>query len=139
MADQTQAPTTEIKIVEAKSKSGEKYEVGRPDVPQPDSDDRVGSKSDFSHVQVNWTVQGDSWIDTPMDIRNTTAIWRYKLHKSSSPFFDYVLEISITDDHYCYYFGDESGDSYKLDTWVAGDHLVRFNSGRPTIKLISGS
>ena len=143
MADQTQAPPapvdSKIKWEEASSKGGAAYEVSRPNVPQPPADEElVGSKANF-RVSVHWTVGADSWIDTPMDIRNKTAIWRYKLHLSSSPFSKYVLEISITDDHYDYYFGDATGDSYSLNTWVAGDHLVRYGSNDPTIVTISGS
>ena len=116
---------SESKWEKASGKVRAAYEVGRRDVSQPPADeDLVGSKADF-RVSVNWKVGADSWIDTPMEFRNTTAIWRYKLHLSSKPFNEYVLGISITDDHYNYYFGDETGDSYKLDTWVAGDHLVR--------------
>jgi hypothetical protein len=144
MAHQTQTPLppatpSEIKYEEASSQVGAAYEIGRPDVPQPPVDeDRVGSKADFK-VTVNWTAGADAWIDTPIDIRNTTAIWRYKLHLSSHPLFKYALEISITDDHYDYYFGDATGDAYQISTWVAGDHLVRFNSKNSTITSISGS
>ncbi|KAL9100766.1 MAG: hypothetical protein Q9163_003898 [Psora crenata] len=145
MTDQAQAPpvpapaSSEIKYEKATSKVGAACEVGRPDVPEPPADEgRVGSKANF-HVSVTWPLRGDDWIDTPQDIRVKTAIWRYKLHTSSNPFFDYVLEISITDDHYNYYFGDETGDSYNLNTWVAGDHLVHFNSKNPTIVSIAGS
>ncbi|MCJ1306567.1 hypothetical protein MMC25_000210, partial [Agyrium rufum] len=114
MAEPTQAPSAptseeavKINWEEASSKDGTKYEVGRPDVPKPPTDENlVGSKADFQ-ISVKWTVGGDSWIDTPLEVRNTTAIWRYKLHLSSHPFHKYVLEISITDDHYDYYFGDE--------------------------------
>jgi len=143
MADKTQAPSapadSEIKWEEASSKVGAAYEIGRPDVPEPPVDENlVGSKANF-RVSVNWTVGADAWIDTPLEIRNKTAIWRYKLHLSSNPFHKYVLEISITDDHYDYYFGDATGDSYSLSTWVAGDHFVRYSSSNPTIVTISGS
>jgi len=143
MADKTQAQSapahSEPKYEKSTSQKGAAYEIGRPNVPEPlVDDDRVGSKQSF-RVAVNWTVGADAWIDTPLDIRNTTAIWRYKLHLSSSPFSKYVLEISITDDHYDYYFGDATGDAYPLSTWVAGDHLVRYSSDKPTITQISGS
>lgn len=137
--DAPQPPTTDLKLEKATTKAGAAYEVGRPDVPKPaDDDERVGAKSKFL-VKVNWTVGDNAWIDTPIEIRNTTAIWRYKLYLSPSWFFKYRLEISITNDHYDYYFGDKTGDSYEINTWTAGDHLVDFGSADPTIVQIAGS
>ncbi|KAK4694878.1 hypothetical protein P7C71_g2772, partial [Lecanoromycetidae sp. Uapishka_2] len=131
--------SSDLKIEKATSKDGAAYETGRPDVPEPSTDDdRVGSKTNF-RVTVNWTVGDNAWIDTPLAIRNTTAIWRYKLYLSPSLFYKYRLEISITNDHYDYYFGDATGDSYEINTWTAGDHLVDFGSNNPTIVQIAGS
>ena len=66
------------------------------------------------------------------------SISRYKLHTSSSPFFDYVLEFS-NEENYNYRFFDKTGDSYAVDTYDQDNHYVQFSSKSTTIAFITGS
>lgn len=58
--------------------------------------------------------------------------------KSSSPFYDYYLEIHVNET-YNYYFTDEEGDTCNINTFTLGSHIVRFNSKKPTIVRVKGS
>lgn len=53
------------------------------------------------------------------------AFYRYKLYFTNTK-------------HYSYKFFDETGDSYSVNTYRAGDHFVRFDSDKPKIVYISG-
>lgn len=84
-----------------------------------------------SPIPVYWEVGDDVWHDTTGQLRGR-GLTRYKLHKSSSPFFDYVLEFTTTQG-WGWTFWDESGDGYDVKTINNGDHLYRYDSQNPTI------
>ncbi|KAL8877709.1 MAG: hypothetical protein Q9198_004322, partial [Flavoplaca austrocitrina] len=93
---------------------------------------------DFGLV-VNWPFdKNDDWKSTRNDVQDTAAITRYSFYSSSSPIYDYVLEITNTVD-YNYRFYDQTGDSYQINTYEEGDHLVRYNSEKPNVVFITGS
>ncbi|TFY64822.1 hypothetical protein EVG20_g5824 [Dentipellis fragilis] len=51
--------------------------------------------------------------------------WKYILNFTNTYKFDY-------------YFYDETGDNYHVNTYRRGDHYVRFNSDKPKIIFIRG-
>lgn len=102
-----------------------------------DDDVAVMDKNAFGIV-VNWPVGNKDWKDTSADVQATTGITRYRVSTSSSPFFDYFIEFSNSE-NYKYRFYDQTGDSYEVNTGRNGDHVVRFDSGKPTVLFITGS
>lgn len=94
-------------------------------------------------IAVDWPVVGTysstaPWISTTDHVKKTAGITRYRLCKSTSVAFQYILEITNTES-YNYRFRDESRDAYKIDTWVRSDHWVKYNSNNPKIVAIMGS
>src|SRR6186713_696443 len=88
-------------------------------------------------VSVNWGVDG-TWRNTSDDFAKTTGITAYNVGKSSSPLFDYYLQITTNQD-YDYFFTDASPDTYELNVVDVDDsHIIRYNSDSPTIKYITG-
>ena len=119
------------------STKGLTYEVGRKisDTTEADSDKVViNSEKDFG-VVVNWQVGDKEWKDTQ---RSDIGITQYTYHSSSSPIYDYVLEIKNSET-YNFHFYDMTGDSYQINAYEKGEHLVRLNSEQPTILFITGS
>jgi len=89
------------------------------------------------NVSVNWGVDGQ-WHNTEDSFSRTTGITAYNVGNSSSPLFDYYVQITTNQD-YDYFFTDASPDTYELNVVNPDDsHIVRFNSSAPTIKYITG-
>ncbi len=94
-------------------------------------------KKDFG-IGVVWNVEGSSWINTSPQVRDKVAIKRYALGDDSNSIYRYILYFENTE-HYSYYFSDETGDRYNVNTYRNGTHTLRFNSDAPSILFISGS
>ena len=135
------------------SSKGFPYEIGRiktdrNDQPENPSDTLVESalsamkiaptsKEDFG-IAVNWPVGSKEWKDPGQEVKGKAGISRFAIHDSSHPLFDYVVEFTNTE-NYNFFFYDETGDHYQVNTHKGGDHLVRYNSQKPTVKFITGS
>jgi hypothetical protein len=96
----------------------------------------AGGKRDFG-IAVSWAVGDTQWKNTSPDVRERSAITRYKLYEYDGS-WKYMLEFS-NEEHYDYYFYDETGDKYEVNTFRNGDHYVRYDSDQPNIVFISGS
>ncbi|KAL9011250.1 MAG: hypothetical protein Q9180_009210 [Flavoplaca navasiana] len=132
---------TNIKWQPAMSTKGVPFEIGVKsyrDTVHHSCETTANPKGDFGLV-VNWPFdKNDDWKSTRNDVQDTAAITRYSLYSSSSPIYDYVLEITNMVD-YNYRFYDQTGDSYQINTYEEGDHLVRYNSEKPKVVFITGS
>jgi len=86
---------------------------------------------------VNWPVD-DKWHTPPQDFIDATGITTYKVGHSKNIIYDYYIEITTNQD-YNYGFTDEESDTYHLNVVdIKDDHLVRYNSDKPTIIYVSG-
>ncbi|CAB5362292.1 unnamed protein product [Rhizophagus irregularis] len=93
------------------------------------------NKQDFG-ICVDWKVQeNNSWVDTTADVKKTAGILQYKLFGNGGK---YRLEFTNTVT-YNYYFSDETGDRYQVNTYLTGNHYVEYSSSKPNIVFISGS
>lgn len=95
------------------------------------------SPPDYGFVPVNWTVGNDDWIDTDQAVKDE-GVKRYKLYFNGHPnVYSYTLEFTNTKG-WSYHFIDdaEKHDCYGVETWVNGDHWVKYNSDSPTIKFV---
>lgn len=130
---------TSFGYIQAKTERGQSYVVGYPNgqIPAAVNEDGLLTAKRAFEVDVDWHVDG-KWHQTGDGLNMKTGITSYDLGKSSSPFYDYYLEIHVRET-YNYYFTDEEGDTYNLNTYVAGLHIVRFNSNKPTIKRVKGN
>jgi hypothetical protein len=125
---------------EKRTESGKKYEVGYLKsniVFENDEASRLGDKKDFG-IGVNWPIGEANWNYTDSNIRSRAAITRYCLYNQQGETYQYRLIFTNTE-HYDYYFYDETGDRYEVDTFRNGDHFVRYNSENPDIVYIKGS
>ena len=84
---------------------------------------------------VNWPNKND-------DFYKKTGIHMYFIKKDEyNPFYTYAVEFKA-DWPYTYTFYDESGDSYSCSIALVGfnpEHIVRYNSDRPTIVRVTGT
>ncbi|SES87850.1 hypothetical protein [Stigmatella erecta] len=121
------------------SKNGKKYEVGylKGELREEEKAGTVSDKQDFG-IGVNWPVGDSSWKPTDTNTNNTAAISRYSLYEQDGSTYKYILYFSNSE-HYDYYFYDQTGDSYRVNTFVNRDHYVRYNSNAPSIVFITGS
>lgn len=120
------------------TEKGHKFEVGFPTgaVQQEQTQDAALTKTDFG-ISVIWPVGDSSWKNTDSNTRTTAAITRYTLYQYDG-FYKYMLYFTNTE-HYDYYFYDETGDRYEVNTYRNGDHYVRYDSNKPEIIYIKGS
>jgi hypothetical protein len=120
------------------SKNGKEYHVGYPKIDE--KTENLQNKVPFE-VDVNWPRtdgEGD-WIVQSGSFITTTAISRYKLLKQPwYKIYGTVLHFTCQE-HYDYYFTDESGDIYNCNVYANGNHYVQYNSDRPNIMHIKGS
>jgi hypothetical protein len=124
---------------ECMSEKGKKYEVGyliQEDLLEADKLMEEAGKKDFG-ITVNWPVEDITWKNTTSEIERRAAITRYALYKYDG-FYKYQLYFT-NKEHYNYYFYDETGDMYQVNTFRNGDHFVRFNSDEPRIVYVTGS
>ncbi|KAK3936915.1 hypothetical protein QBC46DRAFT_357063 [Diplogelasinospora grovesii] len=68
-----------------------------------------------------WEVGDSSWKDTSQHVKDTVDITQYCLTENDS---------------WDYRFFDETNDGYYIDTFVKGDHWVKYNSDKPSIVKI---
>lgn len=133
----------EAKIVweQFTSEKGVKYEIGHLD----DSSEpfevegklqSANGKSDFG-VICNWVpTLNKEWKMTDHEFSSTTGISQYSVNQRSG-IYKYIIHFS-NDLPYDYYFYDETGDSYRCNTYKMRDHWVRYNSSQPNIIFIKG-
>jgi|GEM_PF-4730510 len=123
---------------EFESKNGKKYQVGcleKGNLKEQISVNEL-AKADFG-IAVNWPIT-NGWMQATNNVANIASITRYNLSPNPNSYYAYILYFTNTQ-HYDYYFHDETGDSYEVNTYVNSDHYVRYNSDKPTISYISGS
>jgi hypothetical protein len=120
------------------SKNGKEYHLGH----HKDAKKlkKSSDKNPFS-IQVNWpATDDDSWIVQDSSFIATTGISRYSLDKNRPWYKIYKKVLSFTaQEHYDYYFTDETGDIYECNVYYNGDHYVQYNSEKPNIIHIKGS
>lgn len=129
---------TNIQWTKATSKHGKPFEIG---VKRIVSEDETKGKTESLDsltpfdIGVNWQV--DTAGATTSDVQSTAAITEYAL---AEPGGVYSYELSFTNTaHYDYTFYDETDDGYECNTYVDGNHSVRYNSSGPNIVRITGS
>ncbi|WHF27638.1 hypothetical protein QJS65_02990 [Bacillus altitudinis] len=129
---------------EYENENGGIYRVGYvEDEPLDDeTQNRVSNKKSFS-ISVNWPVKNSTVQKTSNEVKQTAAITEYALYDhnpyhSPRKIFKYRLIITNTE-HYDYYFKDESGDNYELNTFWNRTHYLEYNSEAPNIIRIEGS
>ncbi|KAF8598341.1 hypothetical protein BDV93DRAFT_526788 [Ceratobasidium sp. AG-I] len=134
------AVPSDIEWRKEKTYLGKDYEIGflRGSQPQP-KDPR--SLPSFA-VPVNWSVAHagawNEWKATSNEVQERAAISRYNLYEYIGANWRFMLQFTNRA-HYTYYFEDQTGDRYRVDTWRNGDHYLRYNSDHPTIILVDGS
>ena len=138
---------------------GKEFSLGRPapeskpdgtsaSVPEPQALTAGGPVALASgpsfNIAVNWPVAHagawDEWKATGDDVRGTARITRYNLYKYGTPSdnWNYMLQFT-NEDTYHYYFTDQEGDTYSVNTFRNGDHYLRYNSNAPNIVRVSGN
>jgi hypothetical protein len=125
---------------EATSKNGKPFRIGRKktenSTTEGKGEENVTDKTDFG-IQVTWPVGANSWNTTTSDVQKTAAITRYILYNTSGQ-NNYRLYFTDTE-YYWYYFYDQTGDSYNVNTFRDTDHYVDYTSNKPNILFITGS
>lgn len=131
-------------LKECVSKNGNKYQVGylNEEDALKDASHSYGnleSKSTFFQ-EVDWPVENpQTWVTITSEEIETTEITRYSLSDNyRMSYYDYRLLFTNLK-HYDYYFVDEDGDIYECNTYRNGNHYIRYNSNKPTIKMVKGS
>lgn len=128
------------------SKNGKEFRVGYRETDQEtenkSAEENGGAKKSSSHNQrgVNWKPVKNStkWIVQSNEFTSETAITRYNLDNRTSSIKAFRYKLWITNlRNFDYFFTDESGDTYNINTFRTGDHFVEYNSDKATIKLIS--
>ena len=88
---------------------------------------------------VTWVVGTDDFKSVGEPTYTRAAISKYALYDQDGSSYQYRLKfININGVHYDYYFYDETGDYYRVDTLADGEHFVRYNSSMPNIAYILG-
>ena len=141
--EQTTTEQHEFKFDKLVSANGKPYEASKMNQIDDASASKVKSENRDSHgapfsVAVEWPVD-DDWHEPSSDFKNATGITWYKVGHSDSWIYDYYVQIWCFQD-YDYYFTDNENDRYELNVFDTGaDHIVRFNSSGPTIRMVTGS
>lgn len=125
-----------IQWQEFESANGKTFQVGYLDTNDKEMDAESLGKEDFG-IAVTWNVDDPVWKETTRHIRAVSAIKRYKLHEHSGS-YDYCLEFT-NEAHYNYQFVDETGDIYRVNTFINRDHYLLYNSEKPAIICVRGS
>ncbi|PIL32708.1 hypothetical protein GSI_04823 [Ganoderma sinense ZZ0214-1] len=146
-------PPTDVVWKKFTSSKGKEYEVGYSAQTQPNdlrlvdvqakNGGSVGLRVRASDsrpfgIAVHWPVGPGQWVDTTSAVRDVTRIYSYTLHKYGGTVWSYMLQFANEKTRYDYYFYDETGDSYQVNTWLIGTHWVRYNSHKPTINYVRG-
>lgn len=134
-----------IRWRKATSQNGKPYEIGvaltsieaQSEIHQTTGQDFARKeKTEFS-IFVEWPVGESLWTTTSNEVQDIAAITEYKLYEYNG-FWKYVLHFKNTLT-YDYQFKDESGGLYRCDTFVTGDHYIRYDSDKPTITKVMGN
>ena len=118
----------------ATSTNGHEFEVGSRSVDAPFEKRATGPPY---AMNVSWPVMGDTWQPVTGEMRTHLGISQYKLYPNAGLIYKYILKINNYDT-FNYFFRDEEGDSYQLNTWTKGEHYVRYNSDKPKIVYVVG-
>ncbi|KAK4504830.1 hypothetical protein PRZ48_002792 [Zasmidium cellare] len=120
---------------QSNSLNGHAFEIGY----ISDSPPSTLSKTNFG-IAVDWPVSSShDWHSVTDDVKARAAITQYALYQQDEGSkYKYILYFTNYE-HYDYYFYDETGDRYEVNTYRNGDHYVRFNSERPKIAYVTGS
>ena len=135
---------TDITWLEETSANGDPFLIGTP------SNDTMtkrenGVKQPFS-LGVSWQVWKSVHGPSASDLKNVAAItyalvyeWPYFRDAQGGDGRMYTWCLDFTNElHYNYWFQDEEGDVYNVNTFRNGDHFVCYNSKKPTIVRVSG-
>jgi len=137
----TQLPAFDDDTIQWKkftSKNGATYEVGtiktenavKSEVAHTDS---KKSSLDVVELDVTWHLaRDDKWKEATQEVKNVVAISRYSLGYTAGGIYQYALWFTNTR-HFDYFFYDESGDHYQVDTYLNRDHVVKYKSTAPNI------
>ncbi|GJE85921.1 hypothetical protein PsYK624_020010 [Phanerochaete sordida] len=128
-----------IQWTKGSSRKGVEFEIGvraeaaaaGGDAPAPQS-----HGDDFG-MKVQWPVE-NKWVDLPRDQEKMSGIDRVNVSTQSGSVYDYRFSF-VNNQTYDYHFHDETGDSYRVNTYSVGEHFFRFNSKKPTIVYVTGS
>jgi hypothetical protein len=119
------------------SEKGKKFRVGFLKGSDTHAGEQADSgKQDFG-ISVVWPVLSNHWNYQPSSVSNISAITRYALYRNSGDIYEYRIEFTNTE-HYDYHFYDETGDSYRCNTFRNGDHFIDYDSDKPAILYIRG-
>ncbi|KAM5544981.1 hypothetical protein V8D89_001092 [Ganoderma adspersum] len=134
------------------SSNGTEYEVGYPaqgETTDPDAQAKTGGRvvrasgPAFS-TPVNWPVAHaggwGEWKDTTPEVNRVARITKYNLYKygGGDTNWNYMLQFA-NEDTYHYYFRDQEGDTYSVNTFRNGEHYLRYNSDQPNIVNVEGN
>lgn len=151
-----QEPTPSLTWEEEESREGNTYEVGRvaeeitakeeASAAAGDNKELFGmfeGKTPFD-IKVNWPCslyKYSKMESAPQDILDKTGIASFNFSESAVSIpYSFCLEFTNTK-NYRYVFYDNSGDGYKVNCFITGNHTVRFNSSKGedvTIVRITG-
>jgi hypothetical protein len=84
-------------------------------------------------IPVYWLVGDNTWKPTSGEVLGR-CITRYSLFRNSG-YYDNILYIT-NNQRRVFWFWDETGDYYEIDTYLERDHYVRYNSNQPTIRWV---
>jgi hypothetical protein len=114
---------------------GKKYQVG-----YQKGDGQLQTKTDLVlspfGIAVNWPVAGKGWIATTPTVQQRAKITECQLFEANTV-WRYSLNF-VNTAHYNYFFYDETGDYYQVNTFRNGTHYVAYDSDKPTIAYIRG-
>jgi len=120
------------------SKDGKSFRVGREKTHcvKGDAIKKAPGQNQFQR-DVNWPV-GGGWKHQSDAIADKTGISYVKIFDSGyGHVYRYNFQF-ITTDSYDYYFYDEAGDDYHVNTLRTGKHSFDYNSDKPTIVKVTG-
>ena len=128
--------TDKIIWEEMVSSKGNKYYVGHIEEDVPATED-ASNKLDFG-ITCDWyPSEIENWKNTSADFARITGISSYSVNRHDG-MYAYIINFENTQ-HYDYHFYDETGDSYRCNTYINRKHYVRYNSSKPRIVYITGS
>jgi hypothetical protein len=128
----------------ATSKFGKPFRIGTLQTDQAVEKRQVSPKNPFT-ISVNWGVTPGAFqsISTSPDVQSIAAIDQYYLNDIRAgggiPAATQFLLWFHNTQTYDYYFTDQSGDVYEINTYIRGDHTLNYDSTYPIITTISGS
>ncbi|KAF8551541.1 hypothetical protein OG21DRAFT_264641 [Imleria badia] len=118
------------------SKEGEPFEVG-----MKKTGHSIERKSEAATIvrvgypiPVRWAVGDDTWKETTGEVL-ARGITRYRLYPNTWSVWKYRLEFTNVQNR-LFWFWDETGDCYEVDTFGGGEHSVTFNSDGPAIRWV---